>query len=294
MQFEDLRLFMATVQAGSFTAAADKLGLSKQYVSRRTMALEEALGVRLLNRTTRRLSATDLGQTLYERAVKIQEDLDDACELVCSQSQVLRGTLRIAAPMTFGTMYLGPVLPLFMQQHPGLQIDLDLNDRRVDLVAEGYDMALRGGTMEDSSLIARPLMPVGLIACASPDYLARHGTPAVPQDLAQHACLVFGHDKHPVWNFMIDGKPFALPVHSQLRANNAEVVRDAAIAGAGIGYLPNFTVRPALADGRLAPVLQPYHRPDSAVYAVYPQHRQASRPVQAFIEFLREHLAHGE
>lgn len=290
MQSEDLRLFVATIQAGSFTAAAERLGLSKQYVSRRTMALEAALGVRLLNRSTRRLNATDLGLALYERAVKILEDLDEAQELVSNQSKVLRGTLRIAAPMTFGTLHLGPVLPLFMQRHPQLHIELDLNDRKVDLIAEGYDMALRGGAMEDSSLIARRLVPVGLIACASPQYLARHGEPAVPDDLAHHACLLFGHGRTVEWIFSVDGKPRALQVGGQLRANNGEVVRDAAIAGAGIAYLPNFIAEPAIAQGLLVPILQAYSRPDAAVYAVYPQHRQASRAVQAFVEFAREHL----
>ncbi|GGM16454.1 LysR family transcriptional regulator [Pseudomonas asuensis] len=291
MQFEDLRLFVATINEQSFTAAAEKLGLSKQYVSRRTMALEEELGVRLLNRTTRSLKPTDLGMTLYERAVQILDDVNETQELVSSQGVNVRGTLRVSAPMTFGTLHISPLLPKFMQENPLINLELDLNDRAVDLVAEGYDMGIRGGILEDSTLIAKRLMDIPMAACASPEYLKQHSTPETPDDLRHHECLLYGHVKSVEWKFQTQGQLVCVPVKGKLRTNNGEVVRDAAVAGLGIAYLPVFIVNNALNDGRLVPVLQAHQPPTSAFYAVYPQHRQSSRAVQAFANFLREHLA---
>lgn len=290
MQFEDLRLFVTTINEQSFTAAAEKLGLSKQYVSRRTMALEEELGVRLLNRTTRSLKPTDLGMTLYERAVRILDEVNETQELVSSQGVNVRGTLRVSAPMTFGTLHVSPLLPRFMQENPLISLELDLNDRSVDLVAEGYDMAIRGGMLEDSTLIAKRLMDIPMTACASPAYLERHSTPETPDDLRHHECLLYGHVKSVEWKFQTQGELVCVPVKGKLRTNNGEVVRDAAVAGLGIAYLPVFIVSDALNDGRLQPVLQAHQPPTSAFYAVYPQHRQSSRAVQTFANFLKDHL----
>ncbi|MBA1275890.1 LysR family transcriptional regulator [Stutzerimonas azotifigens] len=290
MQLEDLRLFVTTLDQQSFTAAAERLGLSKQYVSRRIQALEAELGVRLLNRTTRRLRPTELGTTLYERAARILDDVSETRELLASQSATARGTLRISAPMTFGTLHLSPILPLFLEEHPLLKVELELNDRPVDLIREGFDMAIRGGVLEDSTLIAKRLVAIRLVACASPAYLERHAAPQTPEDLQQHRCLLYGHGRGVEWPFQRDGKPFGVPVSGQLLANNGEVVRDAAIAGLGITLLPTFIVGQALAEGGLVPVLEAYQRPSAAFHAVYPQHRQNSRAVQLFVEFLRQHL----
>jgi len=192
--------------------------------------------------------------------------------------------------MTFGTLHLSPLLPDFLAAYPQIRLELDLNDRAVDLLAEGYDMSIRIGTLADSSLIAKRLTEMQLVTCASPDYL-RQAPPLVqPEDLAGHSCLLYGHGRQVEWRFQRGGKPLVLPMQGQLRANNGEVVRDAAIAGQGIAVLPTFIVGEALASGALVQVLEDFALPSAAVYAVYPQHRQSARIVQLFSDYLRDRL----
>jgi DNA-binding transcriptional LysR family regulator len=290
-QLEDMRLFVETLDAASFTTAADRLGLSKQSVSKRLMALEARLGVRLLNRTTRRLHATELGLAYYERARQILQEVAQAEQAITRQNAAPRGTLRLSAPMSFGTMHLSPAIPRFLEAHAEVAIELDLNDRTVDLVGEGYDMSVRIGALADSSLIARSIAPVETVTCASPDYLARKGTPHSPAELRQHDCLLYGHGKNVEWLFTQQGKPSPVAVSGRLRANNGEIVRDAAIGGLGLAYLPTFIVGEALRDGRLVTVLDAYRPPLTAIHAVYPQHRQTSLAIHAFVDFLRSTFA---
>ncbi len=289
-QLEDMRIFVATVEAGSFTAASERLGLSKQFVSRRVMALEARLGVRLLNRTTRRLHVTELGREFHARALRILEDVSDAELAVSSRGGSPRGRLRVAAPMSFGTMHLGALLPAFLLRHPAVCVELDLNDRSVDLVGEGYDMAIRIGALEDSTLVARTLAPVRMVACCSPDYLQGRGAPATPAELDAHDCLPYGHGKGVEWVFLENGRPRPVAVSGRLLANNGEIVRDAAIAALGIAWLPTFIVGEALRAGRLVAVLEAFAPPPRAAYAVYPRHRQASLAIRAFVDYLAEVL----
>jgi len=200
-QLEDMQIFVSTVDAQSFTAAADKLGLSKQFISRRIMALEERLGARLLIRTTRKLSVTDTGRAYYERALKIIEEVSEAEQLVSSRNASPRGTLRISAPVSFGTLHLGSAVARFMAQCPDINIEMDLSDRQVDIVGEGYDMAIRIGHLADSSLVARQIAPAQMVACASPAYLKQRGKPQTPADLKQHDCLLYGHSRNVDWTF---------------------------------------------------------------------------------------------
>lgn len=286
-----MRIFVTTVEKGSFTGASDMLGLSKQFVSRRVMALEGRLGVRLLNRTTRRLNVTDAGREFHARAVRILEAVEDAELAVSSQGDSPRGTLRLTAPMSFGTLYLGSVLPAFLLRYPAVSVELDLNDRTVDLIREGYDMGIRIGRLQDSTLIARALAPAQIVTCCSPAYLDGRGAPATPDDLAAHDCLLYGHSRQVTWGFQEEGKPRSVAVSGCLLANNGEIVRDAALAGLGIAWLPTFIVGDALREGRLVTVLDAYAPPPSVVHAVYPQHRQASLAIRAFVDFLREALA---
>lgn len=292
-QLEDMQIFVATVDAGSFTLAAEKLGLSKQFVSRRVMALEERLGVRLLNRTTRRLHITAAGEEYHARAVRILDDVGEAELAVSSQGAAPRGTLRVSAPMSFGTMHLGAVLPQFMLRYPAVGIELDLNDRAVDLIGEGYDMAIRIGRLQDSTLVGRALTPTRVVSCCSPAYLHGRGAPATPAELAAHDCLLYGHARGVEWQFLQAGQLRPQPVAGRLLTNNGEIVRDAAIAGLGIAWLPTFIVGEALADGRLVTVLDDYAPPPVAVHAVYPQHRQRSLAIRAFIDFLENAFAAG-
>lgn len=288
-QLEDMQIFVSAVDAQSFTKAADKLGLSKQFISRRIMALEERLGARLLIRTTRKLSVTDTGRLYYERALKIIEEVGETEQLVSSRNTSPRGTLRISAPVSFGTLHLGQAVARFMAQCPDIHIEMDLNDRLVDIVGEGYDMAIRIGQLADSSLIARQIAPVQMVACASPAYLKQRGKPQTPMDLKQHDCLLYGHSGSVEWTFANpeSGKPLHIPVKGRLRANNGELGCTAAIAGLGIVLLPTFIVGEALRGKQLLTLLDRYAPPPLTIYAIYPQHRQASLAIKAFSDFLR-------
>ncbi|MGY2284327.1 LysR family transcriptional regulator [Pseudomonas gingeri] len=292
--FEDMRMFCQVMDSGSFTAAADQLGLSKQFVSRRLMQLEERLGVRLLNRSTRRLDVTPLGQSYYESSLRLLAEVEHMEQGIAGQTAEPRGTLRLSAPLSFALAHLGSLLPAFLKRYRDVTVEVDLSDRPVDLLGEGYDLALRIGVLEDSSLIARRIATIDRVYCASPAYLAERGTPLKPDDLHAHDCLPYGHGRQVQWRFEGQGKPVVVNVTGRMRVNNGELLRDAAIAGMGIAYLPTFIVDAALRDGRLVTLLDSLRPEPLRLSAVYPQHRQASRPVQAFIEFLRESLARDD
>lgn len=291
MQLEDMRIFVTTVDAHNFTAAANRLSLSKQFVSRRVMALEESLGVRLLIRNTRKLAVTDLGQEFYERARRILGEVADAEQAMSLRRATPHGLLRVSAPMSFGMVHLSPLVAMFLKKHADVRFDMELSDRLVDVVGEGFDMAIRIGTLADSTLIAQKLAEVRMVVCCSPQYLRRRGKPASPADLERHACLLYGHGGPANWEFVVDGAHKAVEVHGPLRANNGELIRDAAIAGLGIARLPDFIVAGGINSGQLVAVLEPFLPRATALYAVYPQHRQSSTSIQAFIAFLREQLA---
>ncbi|VVO56241.1 HTH-type transcriptional regulator DmlR [Pseudomonas fluorescens] len=292
--FEDMRIFCQVMDSGSFTSAADQLGLSKQFVSRRLMQLEERLGVRLLNRSTRRLDVTPLGQSYYESALRLLSKVEQVEQGIAGQTTEPRGTIRVSAPLSFALAHLGCLLPVFLQRYREVTVEVDLSDRPVDLLSEGYDLALRIGVLEDSTLIARRIASIQRVYCASPAYLAERGIPRKPEDLHAHDCLPYGHGRQVQWRFEGQGKPLAVNVTGRMRVNNGELLRDAAVAGMGITYLPTFIVGAALKDGRLVPVLDEFRPQPLTLSAVYPQHRQSSRPVQALIEFLRERLDQAE
>lgn len=288
--FEDMRIFCQVMDSGSFTAAADKLGLSKQFVSRRLMQLEERLGVRLLNRSTRRLDVTPLGQSYYESALRLLGEVEEVEQGIAGQNSEPRGTLRLSAPLSFALAHLGCLLPLFLQRYPQVSVEVDLSDRPVDLLSEGYDLVLRIGVLEDSTLIARRIATIQRVYCASPGYLASRGVPQHPEQLSGHDCLPYGHGRQVQWRFQVKGKAMNINVGGRMRVNNGELLKDAAVADLGITYLPTFIVGQALQDGRLVRVLEDFEPEPLTLSAVYPQHRQGSRPVQALIEFLRERL----
>ena len=290
-QLEDMQMFACVMEQGSFTAAADSLGLSKQLVSRRVAALEERLGVRLLNRSTRRLSATALGQAYLERVQRILQEVAEAEQLIVTQRSSPRGALRLSAPVSFGIQHLSPLLPGFLLRYPEVSVELDLSDRTIDLLAEGFDMAVRIGALADSSLIASPLMPLGMVTCASPSYLAARGVPQTPAELAGHECVLYGHSAAVEWPFRLAGRLQRVAVKGRYRVNNGELVRDAAIAGLGIARLPTFIVEDALASGKLVAVLDAFQLPGNTAWAVYPQHRQASLLVRLLIDYLRDALS---
>ncbi|NLP59821.1 LysR family transcriptional regulator [Paraburkholderia sacchari] len=291
MQLDDMRIFVSAVEAGSFTAAANRLRLSKQFVSRRVAALEADLGARLLVRNTRKLAATDLGQEFHERAKRILAEVADTEQAMSARRSEPRGLLKVSAPMSFGMAHLSPLVAEFLRAHPDVHFDMDLSDRNVDVIGEGFDMALRIGRLADSTLIAQKLIEVRMIACCSPGYRRRHRVLQTPADLAQHACLPYGQQGRASWDFMIDGVRTPFEVHGPLRANNGEVLRDAAVAGLGICYLPDFIVAGSVDAGLLVEVLETFMPPPNGLHALYPKHREASVTIRAFTQFLRERLA---
>ena len=289
-QLEQIRIFVELVQAGSATEAARRMSIATSAVSRRLKELEQRLGTELLHRTTRSMALTEDGRAYYSRCVQILEDLREADREVSSRSQELQGTLRIATPWSFGVSYLVPAVTEFMQLHPEIRVDLDMDDRRVDLVAEGIDIAIRIGELQDSSLMARRLAPVSHIVAASPTYLQRHGYPQSPDDLSQHAGLCYANLKSPgQWvYFDVAGNKRTVRVPIRLRSSNGEALCHAAMAGLGILCEPSFITSRAITQGLLQPLLLDYRWYQMAVYAVYPPTRHLSPRVRRFIDFLSQ------
>lgn len=287
-KFAAIRAFVQVVETGSFSDAASRLATGKSIISRRVSQLEKTLGVQLLHRTTRSQSLTAQGRLYYERAVRVLGDLDDAEQAVADASTGLRGRLRIAAPLSFGLHHLSAALNSFLNQHPGIELDLDLNDREVNLVEEGFDMAIRIGELPDSTLIARRLGTCRFITCASLAYLQQHGTPGHPRDLAEHIGLHYANASlTDAWQFRDDsGSPTVTIPGIRLRANNGDALAAAATAGLGIVSLPTFIVADALRDKRLQAILNDYRRAPIGIHALFPPGRLMPRRVQAFADFL--------
>ena len=282
-----MAVFARVVDARSFTAAAAALGLSKSAVSKQVARLEDRLGARLLNRTTRRLSLTEVGAAFYERCARILAEVEDAELAVGRLQDAPRGTLRINAPMSFGQLHLAPAVADFLNGHPGLAIDLTLNDRIVDLVEEGYDVAIRISRLADSSLIARRLVPSRRVVCGSPAYFERHGVPRHPADLRRHNCLLYSYlPTAEEWQFIGPDGPAAVRVSGTLRANNGDALEAAMLAGLGVALQPTFIAGRDLQAGRLVAVMPDYVDDSASVYAVYPHSRHLSAKVRAFIDFL--------
>ncbi len=289
-KFANLQAFVTVVETGSFSRAAERLGVAKSVVSRRVSLLEGRLGVQLLQRTTRSLSLTGPGQQFHARAARILADLDEAEESIVNVSAALRGSLRIAAPLSFGLHHLSSALNEFMVAHPGIELDLDLNDREVNLVDEGFDMAVRIGPLRDSTLVARRVGTARFVTCASPDYLARHGVPRHPRDLEGHTGMHYANIPLKLaWAFSADGQGVGNAIPDiRMRANNGDVLAAAAVAGLGIVTSPTFIVSGLIASGRLKTILNEFRRPATGIYALYPPGRLIPRRVQVCAEFLAE------
>ena len=284
----EIETFVQVAESGGIGAAAERLGVAKSAVSRRLKELEERLGVRLVNRTTRQLSLTDTGKSYYERATQIIADLEDADQAAAAVHGALSGRLKIAAPQSFGVMHLTPAVTSFLNNHPELWIDLDLNDRRVDLVNEGFDIAVRVGQLEDSSLIARRLAPVRNLVCASPGYLARNGTPTRPEDLMNHSYLRYSNVPERRVFAWIDeqGRERVVNPKARLVSNNGEMLKAAAEEGLGIISQPTFLIGPAINQGLLVPILTDIEWWQLGAYALYPPGRHLSAKVRAFVDHL--------
>lgn len=292
-RFRALAVFAKVVEQGAFARAGERLGLSASAVSRHVADLEAHLGARLLNRTTRKLSLTESGRSFHERTVQLLSDLEEAEVAVASSTVSPRGTLRLTCPIAFGEWYVAPAIAAFAAQHPQLRFDVELSDRLVDLVDEGFDLAIRIGTLSAQAVIARPIGETRLVCVASPAYLARNGVPKVPQDLARHRCLVYAYQSiRDVWRFTdARGGEHVVRIAGPAVSNNGRFLAALAACGMAISMEPDLLVRDELRSGRLVELLADYRPPAVPIHAVYPSRRHLSAKVRAFVDFIAQRFA---
>jgi len=294
--FEAMAIFAKVVELRSFAGAAQELSLSKASVSKAVSRLEERLGTRLFNRTSRRLALTDAGQRLSERAARLLADGEAAETETLAQSVTPRGLVRFAVPMTFGVKKIAPLLPAFLEQYPEVAIDLHMSDATVDLIGEGFDLALRIARLPDSSLVARRLCPMPRYTVAAPSYLKRHGRPTHPMHLAEHKCFGYAYlSTAGVWHYTnAAGEQASVRPAGQLRVNNGEALLPAVLAGLGIADLPDFIVGDAIASGEVEVVLKGWSQPEGAMHLVMPPGGPRPARVEVLTEFLVKELAKGK
>ncbi|CCD93934.1 putative transcriptional regulatory protein, LysR family [Bradyrhizobium sp. ORS 375] len=294
--FEAMAIFAKVVELRSFAGAAQELSLSKASVSKAVSRLEERLGTRLFNRTSRRLALTDAGQHLSERAAQLLADGEAAETEALAQSLTPRGLVRFAVPMTFGVKKIAPLLPGFLEQYPEVSIDLHMSDATVDLIGEGFDLALRIARLPDSSLVARRLCAMPRYTVAAPSYLKRHGRPTHPMHLAEHKCFGYAYlSTAGVWHYTnAAGEQASVRPAGQLRVNNGEALLPAVVAGLGIADLPDFIVADAIASGAVEVVLKGWSQPEGAMHLVMPPGGPRPARVEVLTEFLVKELAKGK
>jgi DNA-binding transcriptional LysR family regulator len=283
---ERMAIFARVVEAKSFSAAARRLGMSKSLVSKQVARLERSLGARLLNRTTRTMSVTEVGAVFYEHCARMLDEVEEARLAVSRLHGEPRGTLKITAPVAFGTLHVAPALPDFLARYPDVSIDMTITDRFADLAEDGYDVALRIAKDPGQNLVARRLAPVNRNVCATPDYFERHGVPRTPHDLAHHNCLTYTYLDQ--WHLRGPEGELAVPTSGNLRLNDDEALSQAVLGGLGVALLPTFIIGKDLQAGRLQSVLAQYVPLERHVYAVYLPNRHLSPKVRVFIDFLLE------
>lgn len=290
-QLTAIKVFVHIVETGSFSAASERVGMSRAAASKYVSQLEARLGGRLLNRTTRHVSTTESGRLYFERCRDILQQLDEADSEVTGLSQEPRGTLRLSVPTNFAPLHLMPLVARFTQRYPEVKVDMMSTNRKVDIVDEGYDLAIRMGELTDSDLVARRLARARIAVVASPDYLSRHGIPKHPDDLKQHACMRYSFTTAGIWPFKKDGKDYPVKINGDFKSNDPEVLLHAAIAGIGLTIMPTFIAGDAIRTGKLVMVLEGYDIMDSHVYAVYASRRFVPAKIRVFVDFLKEHIS---
>jgi len=292
-RFAAMSTFSKVVEMGSFARAAARLDVSVSSVSRQVAELELHLGTRLLNRTTRRLSLTESGRAFHQRTVQLLADLAEAEESATAETVKPRGTLRMSVPITFGVRHLAPAVAEFIRRFPDMRFDVELSDRAVDLVDEGFDLALRIGDIGSQNLVARKVGVTRLVCCAAPSYFARHAKPRTPEELSTHVCLTYEYSPlKNVWPFRDrEGKDRNVRIAGPVHANNGRFLEALAVEGVGVVLEPDFIVGPDVSAGRLVPVLGEFTSAQGSVYVVYPSRRHLSAKVRAFTDLLVQHFA---
>lgn len=291
-RFLEMQTFNAVVEAGSFVKAANALDLSNAAVSRYVVDMETRLGVRLLHRTTRRLSLTEEGQVFYARSKELLAELQEAEDEITSRRDAASGLLRVNAPFTFGILHLAPLWGEFKALHPKVSLDITLADRLVDLVEEGYDVAIRIAMLENSSLVSKRLATTRIVVCASPQYLAQHGTPQHPSELTNHAIISYSYlSTKDEWKFTGPHGPVSVKTNPCIHTNSGDTCRAAALAHQGVILQPTFLVGRDLQEGTLVELMPEYRSIELGIYAVYPTRKHVSAKVRALIDFLAVHFA---
>ena len=289
---DDVSVFVKVVDSGSFTDAAEQLELSRSVISKYVSRLEQRLGVRLLHRTTRRLSLTEAGQLFYQHSKAGLAQLDQAMELVSGLSEQPTGTIRLNVPMSFGVLHIAPLLAEFMGRYPQVQVDMHLDDRIVDMVDAGYDLSIRVASLADSSLVARKLAVVKHAVVAAPGYLRREGEPQLPEELINHNVLLYRYQESASeWTFdHADGRRVSVSVSGKLRINNSLAIREAVLAGSGIARMPLFVVQDDIQAGRLEALFEDSELLELGAWAVYPDRESLPAKVRALVDYLAEKL----
>ena len=292
-RYENMRIFIRVVEAGSISGAAEQLAVAKSAVSRRLKELEEHLKVELFRRTTRRMNLTDTGEAFYQKATRILEDIHEAEMSVSKAHGTLKGRLKVTLPSSFGNLHMSDAISDFLKLHPHIEFEIDFNDRKVDLIQEGFDLAVRIGELQDSTLIARKLAPISIVTCASPMYLQLWGKPTAPEELKTHHCITYTLVENPkAWYYSnAQGEETKVMVNSRLKSSSGEFLMKAAIEGHGVVNEPTFIIYPAIESGQLVTILNDYTSRQLNAYAVYPQTRHLSQRVRVFVDFLVERFA---
>lgn len=288
-KFQEMRIFVRVVDSGSITRAADSTHIAKSAISRRLSELENRLDVQLINRTTRRMTLTDAGRRFYEECQRILGDLEEVEARLNVSETELKGKIRLAAPSAFGLAHLSPAIIEFSKRHPQVKFEIDFNDRHIDLIEDGFDIAIWISKLSDSGLMARRLAPVSGLILASPEYWDKFGRPKKPEDISKHVCLEYSYRGYSAWRYeSARGKTGSVKIKEIMSSNHGYFIRDAAIAGMGVILQPTFICNEAVEAGLLEPVLTQYKWLNLELYAIYPNTRHLSNRIRVFIDFLVE------
>ncbi|NMH66516.1 LysR family transcriptional regulator [Shewanella salipaludis] len=291
LDISTIPIFTTVIEQGGFSKAAEKLGISTSAVSKRISRLEAQLGVQLLYRSTRKLSLTEAGERYYEHALQALQAALAAEQAATELQRQPKGVLRISVPMSFGRLHLAPIIPVFLKRYPQISLHMHTNDTWSDVIAEGFDIALRAGELPDSLLIAKKLLPLHSVLCASPEYIAEQGQPETPQSLIKHNCIVSTHHSlKNEWVFMQHDVETKVQVTGNYQVNSSDALRESLLQGLGIGRLPTFIAGNDIARGKLVPILTDYSMPHKILYAVFPERQYLPQKVRVFIDFLTENL----